>query len=233
MYWNNPTINLTYPSAQDPIKDSFHNGTHCLFYNPAQDKNAIRTNQSLQDLCDWANIHIASQGINGFIEDPANHYDIANLVKLNIWVDDLSRQGSIKPMLLQYIGLPLLESGTGESRLRALERINSINTVSAFISTHVQYQDQFAHLESITTFDQFAKLCLAESGQQFLFRLTDAQAPYGIDWYEYNSSRTSAITPGEDYCVGVMACYLQQHPGTTFTPGWFDTLVKWNQYKNF
>lgn len=233
MYWNNPTINLTYPSSQDPIKDSFHNGAHCLFYNPAQEKNAIRTNQRLQDLCDWANIHIASQGIAGFIEDPSNHYDISNLVKLNIWVDDLPRQGSIKPMLLHYIGFPLLESGTGESRLRALERINSINTVSAFISTHIQYQDQFDHLESITTFDQFAKLCSAEPGQQFLFRLTDAQAPYGIDWYEYNSLRTSAITPGEDYCVAVMTCYLQQHPGTTFTPAWFDTLVNWDQYKNF
>jgi hypothetical protein len=233
MYWNNPTINLTYPSTRDPIKDSFHNGVHCLFYNPAQEKTAIRTNQRLQDLCDWANIHIASQGINGFIEEPANHYDIANLVKLNIWVDDLPRHGSIKPMLLQYVGRPLLESGTGESRLRALERINSINNVSAFISTHVQYQDQFAHLESITTFDQFAKLCSAEPGQQFLFRLTDTQAPYGIDWYEYNSSRTSAVTPGEDYCVAVMFCYLQQHPGTTFTPAWFDTLVNWDQYKNF
>jgi hypothetical protein len=233
MYWNNPTINLTYPSTQDPIVESFHSGCHCLFYNPAQDKNTIRTNQRLQDLCDWANIHIASQGIDGFVEDPANHYDIANLVKLNIWVDDLPKQGSIKPMLLQYVGRPLLESGTGESRLRALERVKSINTVSAFISTHVQYQDQFAHLESITTFDQFAKLCSAEPGQQFLFRLTDAQAPYGIDWYEYNSLLTSAITPGEDYCVAVMSCYLQQHPGTTFTPVWFDTLVNWDQYKNF
>ena len=203
-----------------------------MFYNPAQDKNTIRTNQRLQDLCDWANIHINSQGINGFIKDPANHYDIANLVKLNIWVDDLPRQGSIKPMLLQYIGLPLLESGTGESRLRALERVNSMHTVSAFISTHVQYHDQFDHLESITTFDQFAKRCSAEPGQQFLFRLTDSQAPYGIDWYEYNSSRTSTITPGEDYCVEVLSKYLKQHSSTTFTPAWFDTLVNWDQYKN-
>ena len=232
MYWNNPTINLTYPSNQDPIADSFHNGAHCLFYNPIQDKNAIRTNQCLQDLCDWANTHITNQGVDGFIKDTANHYDIANLVKLNIWVDDLPRQGSIKPMLLQYVGRPLLESGTGESRLRALERISSITTVSAFISTHTQYRDQFNHLESITTFDHFAKRCLAEPGQQFIFRLTDDQAPYGLDWYEYNSSRTSTITPGEDYCVEVLSNYLQQQPGITFSPAWFDLLVNWDQYKN-
>jgi hypothetical protein len=233
MYWNNPTINLTYPSDQDPIKDSLHNGRHCLFYNPTQDKNIIRTNQSLQDLCNWANTQIASQGVDGFVKDPANHYDIANLVKLNIWVDDLPCQGSIKPMLLQHVGRPLLESGTGESRLRALERVNAITTVSAFISTHADYQNQFDHLESITTFNRFAELCSAEQGQQFIFRLTDDQALYGLDWYEYNSSRTSAITPGEDYCVTVLSKYLKQHPGTRFTPAWFDRLVNWDQYKNF
>jgi hypothetical protein len=232
MYWNNPITHWVHPSTQDIIQDSLHNGTHCLFYNPAQDKNQIRTNQSLQDLCNWANTHITSQGIDKFLADTTNHYEIANLVKLNMWVDDLPRQGSIKPMLLQYIGQPLLESGTGESRLRALERIDSIQTVTAFISTHVDHQDQFKHLEPITTFAQFAQLCCAVPGQEFLFRLTDAQAPYGIDWYEYDSLRTAAITPGEEYCVGAMTVYLQQHPGVNFIPSWFDQLVDWASYKN-
>ena len=232
MYWNNPVIQVSYPSLQDPIRDSFHHGIHCLFYNPAQDKNQIRTNQSLQDLCNWANAHIASQGTDGFVTDPGNYYDIANLVKLNIWVDDLQQQGSIKPMLLQYIGNPLLESGTGESRLRALERIDSITTVTAFISTHIQHQAKFVHLEAVTTFEQFASLCAAESGQQFLIRLTDNQAMYGLDWYEYNSSRTASITPTEDYCVGVMTEYLKKYPNTVFTPEWFDYRIDWDYYKN-
>ena len=232
MYWNNPVIQVSYPSLQDPICDSFHRGIHCLFYNPAQDKNQIRTNQSLQDLCNWANTHIASQGTVGFVTDSSNYYDIANLVKLNIWVDSLQQQGSIKPMLLQYTGNPLLESGTGESRLRALERIDSVSTVTAFISTHTQHQAEFAHLEAVTTFDQFAKLCAAEFGQQFLFRLTDSQAMYGLDWYEYNSSRTASITPGEDYCVIAMTAYLKKYPNTVFTPEWFDHLVNWDRYKN-
>lgn len=232
MYWNNPTIKVVHPSSLDPVQDSLHNGVHCLFFNPQQNKHQIRTNQRLQDLCNWANTNIASQGIDGFVADTANHYDIANLVKLNMWVNDLPRQGSVKPMLLQYIGQPLLESGTGESRLRALERIDSMQTVSAFISTHVKYQDQFKHLEPVTTFARFAELCAAETGQEFLFRLTDAQAPYGIDWYEYDSSRTAAITPGEDYCVSAMTAYLQQHPGVNFIPSWFDQLVDWASYKN-
>lgn len=231
MYWNNPTTEVIYPSARDIIQESLHNGTHCVFFDPACNKNTIRTNQRLQDLCNWANELIQKQTVLGFLQDAKNHYDMANLVKLNMWVHDLPIQGSIKPMLLQYVGNPLLESGTGESRLRALERIDSIHTVTAFISTHQQYQHKFQHLESVTSFDRFAELCQAQDGQQFLFRLTDNQAPYGIDWYEYNSQRTSQVTPGQDYCVQALGNYLQQNP-TTFTPEWFDTLVDWNQYKN-
>jgi hypothetical protein len=232
MYWQNPIIEVNYPAAVDPIADSLHKGRHCIFYNPAQDKNQIRTNQRLSDLCAWANSRIQSQGLAGFVQDTGNHYEIANLVKLNMWVDNLPRQGSIKPMLLQYVGNPLLESGTGESRLRALERIDSIQHVAAFISTHVRYHNQFSHLESVTSFARFAELCNAVEGQQFLFRLTDEQAPYGLDWYEYNSQLTSQVTPGQDYCVSAITGYLTQHPDTLFTPEWFDTLVDWDQYKN-
>ena len=34
MYWNNPLHSLKWPSDQDPIIESFHRGSHCLFYNP-------------------------------------------------------------------------------------------------------------------------------------------------------------------------------------------------------
>ena len=230
MYWNNPLIEICWPAAQDPVADSLHGGNHCLFYDPTVDKHSIRTNQRLGDLCNWINNRIRQQGIVEFLKDKQNYYEIANLVKLNMWVDDLPRSGSIKPMLLQYIGKPQYESGTGESRLRALERIPSVQTVHAFISTHKQHADKFDHLESVTTLQRFAEICQAVDGQQFLFRLTDADAPYGLDWYEYDSRQTARITPGEEYCVEVVSNYLQ--PGMIFTPEWFDTLINWDDYKN-
>ena len=232
MYWNNPTIEIFYPSDRDPVQESLHNNNHCIFYNPTVDKNKIKSNQSLEDLCHWVNQKINQQSVLGFLTDTQNHYEIANLVKLNMWVDDLPRNGSIKPMLLHYIGNEKYETGTGESRLRALERIAGITTVHAFISTHQQYADQFAHLESITTFARFAELCQADVGQQFLFRLTNADAPYGLDWYEYNSSRTAQTTPGQDYCVCAITNYLKVYPDTVFTPEWFDALINWDDYKN-
>jgi hypothetical protein len=232
MYWNNPTIELTLSNNRDPIQESLHNGNHCIFYNPVVDKNKIKSNQSLEDLCNWINQKINQQSISRFLSDIQNHYEIANLVKLNMWVDDLPRRGSIKPMLLHYIGNEKYETGTGESRLRALERVPSIQTVHAFISTHSRHLNQFAYLESITTFERLAELCQADIGQQFLFRLTDADAPYGLDWYEYNSSHTTQTTPGQDYCVSALANYLEDYPDTVFTPEWFDTLINWDSYKN-
>ena len=232
MYWNNPTLECVWPADSDPIADSLHKGVHCLFYDPVVDKNSIKINQTLQDLCDWVNAGMKNQGQARFLQDPSNHYDIANLVKLNLWVHDLPVSGNVKPMLLHYVGGDRYLSGTGESRLRALERISTMTTVAAFISTHRHFRSRFEHLESVTTFDRFAEICQAIDHQTFLFRLTDSQAPYGLDWYEYDSARTAAVTPGQEYCVQVMTNYLSQNPNLVFTPVWFDSKITWCDYKN-
>lgn len=232
MYWNNPRIELTYPSDQDPIKDSFHGGVHCLFHDPVIDKTQIHYKQTLQDICTWANQLIAKNGVDGFVQEQHNWYDIANIVKLNMWIADIQQQGVVKPILIYYNGDEKYGINNGESRLRALERIPSIGTLSGFISTTVNYADQFDHLEQVHTFEQFAQLCGAVNQQKFLFTLTDPVAPYGMFWYEYDSGLTRSVTPGEPYCVETLHLYLQQHPDTEFTPEWFDTLVDWNHYKS-
>ena len=230
MYWNNPIINLTYPSDQDPIKDSLHGGNHCIFYNPAVNKQDIYNLQSLQDLCDWVNTGIVDHGWSDFLADPKNHYDLANLVKLNLWVHDLPINGSVKPMLLTYTGGKYnsdFNSGTGASRLRAMERIPAMQTVSAFITTGSKFRSTFAHLEEITTFNRFAELCQAIPEQNFLFRLADSSAPFGLDWYEYDSQLTRSITPGEDDCLTALINYMQKYPTTSFTPEWFESTINW------
>ena len=234
MYWMNPRIELTYPSDQDPIKASFHNGIHCLFYDPSVPKQQIRYRQTLQDICDWVNCGIQQQGIQGFIQGftggISNHYDIANVIKLNMWVDDIRKQGIVKPMLLVYDGQDQYGINNGESRLRALERIPAISTMQSFITTRQEHADRFKHLTPITNFEQFAQLCGATPGQQFLFTLTDSQAQYGIYWYEFDSDRTRLVTPGEETCVATFENYFNTHTDTVLTVEWFDSLVDWSDY---
>jgi len=230
MYWNNTNIEIVYPSDRDPVQESFHNGRHCLFYNPAIDKNQIRYSQSLQDICDWANQYISNRGITGFIQEQKNWYDIANIVKLNMWIDDIQKQGIIKPMMLYYDGKEKYGINNGESRLRALERIPAITTIQGFISTTVEYANNFNNITPVTSFAQFAEICQAVIGQEFLFTLTEPDAPYGIYWYEYNSCWTAPVTPGETYCVRALYAYLNKYPTTKFTPEWFDHLIIWSDY---
>jgi len=231
MYWNNPLVEVVWPATVDPIQQSFHNGAHCLFWNPRAKFDTLSTNQRLGDLCKWANEWLTHDGIELFCADKRNHYDMANLVKLNMWIKDIRVQGIVKPWLIQDQGNGTYIAGTGDSRLRALECISEIQTVPAFISTSVDRADLYVDLEPVTSFDQFAKLCGAEVGNLFLFRLTDANAPYGLYWYEYNTSRTRAVTPGESQAVDMFFQYIQQHPNTTITPEWFNTPIDWNNYK--
>ena len=136
MYWNNPIQEIKYPSDRDIVAESLHNGNHCIFYDPAFDKQQVKYRQSLQDLCDWANRGCAA-GVKQFLQDPQNHYDIANLVKLNMWVEDIRTQGIVKPLLISYTPEGY-RAANGESRLRALECLPEVATVTAFINCRAE-----------------------------------------------------------------------------------------------
>jgi hypothetical protein len=235
MYWNNPTINVIYPfdpSTPDPIKQSFHDGAHCLFYDPAIPKEHMVYEQTIEIISTWANNCIQNVGLDGFVLDKINHYDIANLVKLNMWIDDIKKQGIVKPMLIYPAEQPgKYRLNNGESRCRALERLPEITTMSAFITVRSQYRDQYDHLTLVTSIDQFAEICNPEPRDEFLFTLTDPAAPYGIYWYEHTTNKTRKVTPNESYCIQVFYNYLKQHPEIRFSPEWFDTLIAWSNYE--
>jgi hypothetical protein len=231
MYWNNPLIETRWPSNIDPIEQSMHNGTHCLFYNPNYEKlENITTNQKLTQLCQWASSWILQHGIDEFVADQKNHYDIANLVKLNMWIHDIKQQGIVKPWLLLDCHNGYFEAGTGDSRLRCLERIPHIRKIQAFISTTQERKDLYKDLEEVKTFDQFADICKSPPTTIFLFRLTDPHAPFGLYWYEYNSKLTESVTPGQDQAVGMFVNYYRENLLIEITPEWFDTLIPWEDY---
>lgn len=232
MYWNNPLIEVHWPSDRDPIKQSFHNGQHCLFWNPTAEFGHISTNQRLADLCKWATEWLSQDGLDNFVADPRNHYDIANLVKLNMWIHDIRQQGIVKPWLIQDQGDGTFIAGTGDSRLRCLERIPEIKTVPAFVSAHVDRAHLYSDLEPVTSFDQFARLCNARVGQTFLFRLTDKHAAYGLYWYEYNSDKTRSVTPGEAEAVTMFQNYYRKNPGVAIVPEWFDSAIAWQHHRS-
>ena len=234
-YWKNgiktytQTV-LSYPKDTDPIVAASHNDTHCLFYDPGVHKARIRYSQSLQDICDWINLIVKENGIDHLIGEPTHWYDVANVVKLNMWVEDIKHQGIVKPMRLYYDGQDQFGINNGESRLRALTCLPDILHLESFISTHVKYADNFKHLPLIENFEQFCEICRSPIGTEYLFTTTDQDAPYGIFWYEYNSQKTAPVTPGEQTCRKTLSNYLKQNSNTVFTIDWFNNPVDWTLY---
>lgn len=226
MYWNQPLINCRWPDGPDPIPAMLGNN-FLLFWNPEFDFRGLHTNQRLNDLCVWA-MHGLYQGLDAFVSEESNHYDIANLVKLNIWAADIRRQGIVKPWLI-LDWEDRQEAGTGDSRLRLCEIMPEIATVPALISTHRNRANLYNTLEPVWTLGRLGELCGASPGQNFLFRGTDHDAPFGIYWYEFDSERTRAVTPAEDWCVMVFAKYYQQ-TCAKITAQWFLDPVDWSQF---
>lgn len=230
MYWNNPLIELQWPSAQDPIRDSLHGGKHCLFYNPAFPLDILGSNRPLEELCRWGNEWMFYDGIERFAEFTDNHFDMANFVKINILLHDMKRQGIVKPCLILDEGNGSYITGNGETRLRALERMPEITAIPAFISTTSDRKHLYADLQEIETFDQLAKICKSVPEQKFIFRLTDPDAPYGLYWYEYDSPLTKTVTLDTERCVTQFINYVKQHSDIVFSPEWFDQHIDWAQF---
>lgn len=230
MYWNNPIHEIKYPPDSDIIFKSKHGGVHCLFYDPGVPLEDIAKQTTLDDLCVWANSQISLHGRDSFTKSPERHYDAANLVKINQMVDSVARHGSVKPMLLFYQGSRPYSTGTGDTRLRAIERVPEIKTAKAIISTHTRYREEFLHLREINTMADFVS-CFGTNQGDFLIRLTDAQAPWGIDWYEYVLNDDAVSVPGWDFCLTAIQNYINDQPRDfQFTPDWFDTLIDWQYY---
>lgn len=231
MYWNNPIETVTYPSSSDVIFKSQHQGQHCLFYDPQVPVDHIAKQTQLQQLCNWANHEMSEHGRSNFVKDPQRHYDAANLVKINQMVHSVRQHGSVKPMLLFYTGAGPYATGTGDTRLRAIERIDSIVHVSGIISTHSRYRSEFAHLREIHTLEDFARCFDAPAGSEFLIRLTDDQADWGMDWYEYVLNNTSVAVPNWEFCLSAIQNYILQQPSNfEFTVAWFDLEIAWSDY---
>tara|TARA_R100001224_G_C4025114_1_gene150688 strand:+ start:1807 stop:2496 length:690 start_codon:yes stop_codon:yes gene_type:complete len=225
-YWRNPQIKFIQPTDKLIVTDP-----HCLFYDPKVPVESIE-HQTLNELCTWANENIEEYGLESFYSTERNFYDLANLVKFNMWIKDIRAQGIVKPMLLTYTGNWIYNTNTGESRLRCLEIIPHIKTVTAFITTHQQYADRFSHLIEIKRAEQLFEICDTPTGTEYWFKFTDQDAPYGIEWFEYSSEKTSSCMLPDDKCILSIQNYLKSHRSVEFSLDWFSQEVDWSHYEN-
>lgn len=229
-YWDYPLITFDWPTQDDIIADIINRGKHRFFYDPAMTLDSIKTNQHLDDMISWANNWLITDGVDGFLADQRNHYDIANLVKLNMWIDDIRKQGIVKPWLCLDQNDGTFIAATGDSRLRCLEVIPEIKTISTFIATDIHRADLYHDLEPITSLARWGEICQAEQKQQWMFRPLDESCPWGLYWYEYASPLTRNVTPSTDWCLNVFRNYATKNPGLQISKTWFSNAIQWKNY---
>lgn len=223
MYWNNPTMSVKYPNTRDPIVESSHDNQHCLFYDPVCAIDQVEKLVSVQNTCDLANRWIRDRNS---VTEAGDLDKIYKLVRINLFVHSLRNEGNHKPILVQYTGSWPLISSTGGTRFMAAELCPEITAFPAFISTHCKFRSQFSHLEEITNFHAFAGHCKAKPGTTFLFRYADADADYGLDWYEVALEHTRV--PSLAHCQTMLEKFLTQQPKDfAFVPSWFATKIDW------
>jgi len=229
-YWNNPIKKYKWPCAEDPVVESFHNGQHCLFYNPAIPIAEIKYNTPLIQYIKWANDAVHNIGI----DNTSDQTQLSKILKINLLVEHIQAHGIVKPILVYYTGSKFVTL-TGDGKLRALECLpNLTTTVPVFITTATCYKDRLEEstgMMPIRTFNEFAGVFDAKIGQQFLFTLTDSNAPYGMYWYEYASPLTANVTPDVDDSIKMLKSYFSKHLNTQLSVDWFTTPIDWSQYQ--
>jgi hypothetical protein len=118
----------------------------------------------------------------------------------------------------------------------AAECVPEITTMQAYITTHSKFRDRFLHLEEITTWEQFCKHTGTNNDNQVLIRLTDQQAPYGIDWYEVDIKsyeNKGVYVPNDQWCLTALKNYVSnQGPKFSFSKDWFNNQINWQDFNS-
>jgi len=212
MYWNNPIVKMS-----TLIQPSLN---HQLFYHDRVPLCQIQPQQTLSQLCDLANQQLSGQTVKDCDL-------LANIVKVNQMVASIQKFGCVKPLLLHYCGAMPMPTGTGDSRLKAIECIPEITHVPAIVSTHARYSYLFDQYQKINSLVQLKKVCGTDA--DFYVRYTNESADYGVDWIEYNVDNMAV--PNINWCITVLQNYIgTQSRSFKFTTSWFTSLIDWESY---
>lgn len=220
-----------YQEFLDPIAKILENSKNVLLFSKSVPLANIRPMFTLQELCDKANDQICWNGIESFIRQDHTkpNFDTSQFVKINCLYQDFLLEGNKKPFLLTFDND--LTTVTGDTRMRALELVSSITSVSAFISINKDSRSLINNAQPITTFKKFADCCDVPFGTPFFFTESNGY----LEWYEVHAE-TKIPCAGQtfrEFCQQAIYHYLLKQPSNfKFTVDWFKQSINWQDYTN-
>lgn len=222
---------MVVPSGDtDPLAQHLDQGQHALFYDPCVPLENILKLDTLDELINIANERLDYYGPGMFTNfdqcnEISNQDQIANIVRVNLFVHSLKAQGNVKPCILHYNGTLPYGAGNGGSRLMALECVSNISTISAFISMPIELAQNFAHLRQIHSVNDMLDIFNSPERTKFYFKFTYDANAHGLEWYEVDLA--TVRVPNNQQCLDLLQEYVDSRPGFKFTKLWFEENHHW------
>ena len=202
--------------------------TYCMFYHPAFPIAQLTPVQTLEGSCSVVNQALNSHGTNLSVWPAKLQDEIARLLRVNYFYQNLNKEPIRKPLLIhqqheQYI------VDCGDTRLMTLHLNPEISTVSVVttctISDAVQYQDW----QRITSDSDLIRLVKFDTNNTTIL-VTPSQpgADHGLDWLEIGDQSTGHHLHNIDLRLTMMQNYLDgQVKNFKFDTEWVQSPVDW------
>jgi hypothetical protein len=204
---------------------------YCMFYHPAVPAEQLTPVQTLEQCCVVVNQALALHGteLSGW---PAGLQDeIARLLWVNKFYQDLDKEPIRKPILVhrhqdQYL------VDCGDTRLMTLQLANTAATVGVVVTCLATAADQYTAWYPVTSDQDLIQLIQFDPvNTTVLVTPTPPGSTYAVEWLEIGDASTSHHLHSIDLRIGMMQQYLRTQPANfKFTRDWAKRPIDWSAF---
>ena len=205
--------------------------TYCMFYNPSIIASTLTPVQTLDGSCQTINKQLESHGTNISTWTARKQNEIARLLRVNFFYQNLDTEPIRKPILVHKHNNQFLVD-CGDTRLMALQLNSSTATVSVVITCLAEESEQYSTWQSITCdIDLVEATNFDLNNTTILVTPTPPDADYAFEWMEIGDRSTRHHLHNIDHRVEMMQKYLNTQPADfKFSAEWAKTPIDWTTF---
>jgi len=204
---------------------------YCMFYHPAMPAAELTPIQTLSQSCTVVNQALTLYGIELLTWPVGLQDEIARLLWVNRFYQNLSTEPIRKPILVhrhqdQYI------VDCGDTRLMTLQLASSAATVSVIITCLAAVADQYITWQPVTGDQDLIQLTQFDpNNTTVLVTPTPPGSDHAVEWLEIGDASTRHHLHSVDLRIQMMQQYLRTQPiNFKFTKDWAKMPIDWSVF---
>tara|TARA_R110000868_G_scaffold408015_1_gene690124 strand:+ start:1042 stop:1695 length:654 start_codon:yes stop_codon:yes gene_type:complete len=205
--------------------------TYRMFYNPSILVSTLTPVQTLDRACQVINNQLESYSTNISTWDAMKQDEIARLLWVNLFYQNLDTEPIRKPILVHKQNNQLLVD-CGDTRLMALQLKLSTAKVSVVITCLAEESEQYSTWQSITCDIDLVKATNFDlNNTKILVTPAPPDSDYAFEWMEIGDQSTSHHLHNTNHRVEMMQKYLNTQPADfKFSAEWVKTPIDWTTF---